>query len=144
YLSILVIGLFIGSINSKDRSIKIENKERNLWQEIQNTYLSWLKTKKSIGSLITNSVKESMDSILIIGGLVIFYSVLVETLFNINLVQKFFINISNLLSIDSQLLKGVIVGFFEMTTGCKNIAEANINLMYKILAINFVIGWSGI
>lgn len=45
YLSILVIGLFIGSINSKDRSIKIENKERNLWQEIQNTYLSWLKTK---------------------------------------------------------------------------------------------------
>ena len=31
-----------------------------------------------------------------------------------------------------------------MTTGCKNIAEANINLMYKILAINFVIGWSGI
>lgn len=144
YLSILVLGLFIGSFNAKDKYEKIDNKSGNLWQEIQDTYFSWLKTKKSIGSLITSSVKESMDSILIIGGLVIFYSVLVETLFNINLIQKIIIDFSNFLSMDSQLIKGIIVGFFEMTTGCKNIAEANINIMYKILAINFVIGWSGI
>ena len=144
YLSILVLGLFIGSFNAKDKYVKIDNKSGNLWQEIQDTYFSWLKTKKSIGSLITSSVKESMDSILIIGGLVIFYSVLVETLFNINLIQKIIIDFSNFLSMDSQLIKGIIVGFFEMTTGCKNIAEANINIMYKILAINFVIGWSGI
>lgn len=144
YLSVLTIGLFIGSFNIKDKNKNTPNKNNNLWEEIQNTYLSWLQTKKSIGSLITNSVKESMDSILIIGGLVIFYSVLVEILFNVNFVQRFINHLSHFFSIDSQFIKGIIVGFFEMTTGCKNIAEANINIMYKILAINFVIGWSGI
>lgn len=144
YLSILIIGLFIGSSNLKDKEETFLNENENLIQELQKTYLTWIKRKKSIGSLITNSVKESMDSILIIGGLVIFYSVLVEILFNLNLIYNIIIKISNFFSTDIQFLKGVIVGFIEMTTGCKNIAEANINILYKILAINFVIGWSGI
>lgn len=45
YLSILVLGLFIGSFNAKDKYVKIDNKSGNLWQEIQDTYFSWLKTK---------------------------------------------------------------------------------------------------
>lgn len=144
YLSILIIGLFIGSFHTRDKNPSLDAKKNNLWKELYNTYSSWIKTKKTIGSLITKSVKESMDSILIIGGLVIFYSVLVEILFKIRFINNTIENLCKLFSMDIQLIKGIIAGFIEMTTGCKNIAEANIHILYKILAINFIIGWSGI
>lgn len=102
------------------------------------------KNKKSIGSLITDSVKESMDTILLIGGLVIFYSVLVEIFFSMKLTNKILYFLSNSLTIDIQLLKGIAIGFFEMTLGCKNIAEANISIINKVLIINFIIGWGGL
>lgn len=144
YVSLLLIGLFIGTFTLKSNIGKKEAKIENLWHEIQNSYLLWIKTKKPIGSLITKSVKESMDSILLIGGIVIFYSVLIEILFNISLVHNFIVYISNLFSIDVQLIKGITAGLIEMTTGCKTIATANVDILYKIIAINFIIGWSGI
>jgi hypothetical protein len=59
-------------------------------------------------------------------------------------INHFLYLLSNILSIDLQIVKGFIVGIFEVTMGCKNIAAANIDFIYKVLLINFIIGWSGI
>ncbi|WMM26737.1 sporulation integral membrane protein YlbJ [Tissierella sp. MB52-C2] len=142
YLAILCLGLLFRSYKSDNKEFTRSNK--SIFEEIQESYNSWVKTKKSIGSLITKSVKESMDTIILIGGLVIFYSVLVEVLFNMKFINHFLYLLSNILSIDLQIVKGFIVGIFEVTMGCKNIAAANIDFIYKVLLINFIIGWSGI
>ena len=84
-----------------------------------------------------------MDTIILIGGLVIFYSVIVEILFNMEFLNNIIYHLSNLLSIDIQLIKGIIIGFFEVTIGCKNIAASQSSLITKILILNFTIGWSG-
>ena len=118
--------------------------QNSILDELKESYYSWLKTKKSIGSLITNSIKESMDTIILIGGLVIFYSVLIEILFNFNFFQQILIFIAKITSLDIQIIKAFIAGFFEITIGCKNIASINISLISKILIINFLIGWSGL
>ncbi len=143
YLSVLVLGLFSSFYNSSNRkTTKTQN--RNIFHEIQGSYKIWSKTKKPIGSLIAKSVKESMDTIILIGGLIIFYSVLVEVLFSMKFLNTILYYISNLLDLDAQLIKGTIIGFFEMTIGCKNIALSNINFINKILIINFLIGWGGL
>ncbi len=143
YLSVLVLGLFFRFYNSSNTPL-IKRQKRNIFQEIQDSYITWSKTKKSIGSLIVKSVKESMDTIILIGGLIIFYSVLVEVLFSMKFFNTILYYISNLLNLDSQLIKGTIIGFFEMTIGCKNISLSNISFINKILVINFLIGWGGL
>jgi len=143
YLSVLVLGLFFSFYNSSNTPL-IKRQKRNIFQEIQDSYITWSKTKKSIGSLIAKSVKESMDTIILIGGLIIFYSVLVEVLFSMKFFNTILYYISNLLNLDSQLIKGTIIGFFEMTIGCKNISLSNISFINKILVINFLIGWGGL
>ncbi|MBU5314192.1 sporulation integral membrane protein YlbJ [Tissierella carlieri] len=142
YLSVLVLGLLFSFYKSNNRRLII-SKKRNLFEEIQESYVTWIKTKKSIGSLITKAVKESMDTIILIGGLVIFYSVIVEILFNMEFLNNIIYHLSNLLPIDIQLIKGIIIGFFEVTIGCKNIAASQSSLITKILILNFTIGWSG-
>ncbi|MBU5426496.1 sporulation integral membrane protein YlbJ [Tissierella pigra] len=142
YLAVLCLGLLFRSYKSHD--IEFNKKNKNIFEEIQDSYDSWIKTKKSIGSLITEAVKESMDTIILIGGLVIFYSVLVEVLFNMKFINNFLYLLSNMLSIDLQIVKGFVAGIFEVTMGCKNIAAANIDFIYKISLINFIIGWSGL
>ncbi len=142
YLSVLVLGLFFSFYKENNRKVILLN-NRNIFEKIQESYISWMKTKKSIGSLITKAVKESMDTIILIGGLVIFYSVIVEILFNMKFINNTIYYLSNLFSIDTQLIKGIIIGLFEVTIGCKNIVASQSNLITKILILNFIIGWSG-
>lgn len=143
YLSVVFLGFIFSFYNSKNNRFLIRH-NKSIFKEIQDSYIRWLKTKKSIGSLITKSIKESMDTIILIGGLVIFYSVLVEILFNMNFFNDLLYSISNLFSVDIQLMKGIISGFFEVTIGCKNVATTNTSLINKVIIINFLIGWSGL
>lgn len=143
YLSAILLGFIFSFYNSKNNRFMVKN-NKGIFEEIKSSYIIWLKTKKSIGSLITKSIKESMDTIILIGGLVIFYSVMVEIVFNMNFFKSFLYYLSNIISVDTQIIRAVISGFFEVTVGCKNIAATNLSLINKVLIINFLIGWSGL
>ncbi|HHV39263.1 MAG TPA: sporulation integral membrane protein YlbJ, partial [Tepidimicrobium sp.] len=103
------------------------------------------KTNHSIGSLLTEAVQKSLGTITLIGGFIIFYSVLVELLF----IYIPFNNIikvlcaSNLTTINIDILKGFVAGLFEITTGCNIISNADVNILNKIMLINFLVAWSG-
>ncbi|HLR21378.1 MAG TPA: sporulation integral membrane protein YlbJ [Tissierellaceae bacterium] len=98
----------------------------------------------SIGKLISRSVKQSMDSIILIGGFIILYSVIIEIL----LASKFMIKITSILSyytkIDITIIEAILSGFIELTTGCKKISSVNMNPLYKIMILNSLIAWSGL
>ncbi|MCF6466415.1 sporulation integral membrane protein YlbJ [Clostridium sp. Cult2] len=103
-----------------------------------------LKDNFAIGTILGNSVKNSLNTIALIGGFIIFYSVLTELLFVSKLFNQLINVIINIIPIDIsiEVIKGFIAGLLELTTGCKIISTANVNLIYKILVINFLIGWS--
>ena len=143
YLSFLILGI-LSNFFPRRKKISFAKSNTSIFNDIKYLYNDWLKTKKSIGSLITKSIKESMDTIILIGGLIVFYSVLVEIVFNMNLINKILHNLSSFLSLNYDLVKGFFSGIFEVTIGCKNVASSNSSLITKILAINFLIGWSGL
>ena len=143
YLSFLILGV-LSSFFPRREKITFAKNKNSIFQDLKYIYLDWLKTKKSIGSLISKSVKESMDTIILIGGLIVFYSVLVEIIFDMTLVNRFLHNLSGILSLNYDIVKGFFSGIFEVTIGCKNVASSSSSLMSKILAINFLIGWSGL
>lgn len=143
YVSFLILGILSSFFPRRDR-ISFTRNPNSIFKDIKYIYIDWLKTKKSIGTLISKSIKESMDTIILIGGLIVFYSVLVEIIFNMSLVNRLLHNLSGILSLNYDIVKGFISGIFEVTIGCKNVASSDSSLITKILAINFLIGWSGL
>ena len=131
YLGALTIGIIFRFYRKDDRA----NSEKKL--------LSPLKKDNSIGSIISTCIKDSMDSMLMIGGFVIIYSVIIDVL----LESYFFISllrgISKISFIDIEILKGITAGIIELTNGCNIISSLNIKLINKILILNFLIGWGG-
>ncbi len=143
YFGTLTLGLLFR--NYKTHSNKVHNTKNLVSEEkLQSITNNSSTSKSSIGVLISSSVRDSIDSILLIGGFVIIYSVIIELLFISKGFNSVIIMTSNYLHIKPDLIKGVLAGIIELTTGCKRIAESEISLIVKILLCNFLIGWGGL
>src|SRR5699024_7755911 len=123
YLGAITVGLIMGFYKKNKKLDEPVLKNKNT-----SNIMSSLNKNYSIGSVLSNSVKNSVNTILLVGGFVIFYSVLTELLF----VSSIFDNIANIVNfispikIDKNLLHGIIAGLLEVTTGCKKISTLNI------------------
>lgn len=101
------------------------------------------KDKKPLGFLMTKCIKDSMDSMFIIGGFVIIYSVIIDLLLLSNVFNSAITRLSLITSIDINTLKGLTAGIIELTNGCQIVSSLDISTISKILIINFLIGWGG-
>ena len=98
----------------------------------------------SIPKIISNSVADSINSILMIGGFVIIYSVVIDLLLASQMINIVIIYLSKLIKQDPQLIKGLFAGIIELTAGCSRIAVLDIEIIIKLLTINFLIAWGGL
>lgn len=97
-----------------------------------------------LGNIISKSVQDSMNSIILIGGFIIIYSVIIDFLLILKPVNQLNLLFSHWLNIPVEVLEGFISGLIELTTGCKKISSSDIILIHKILIINFLIAWGGL
>ena len=95
----------------------------------------------NLGEVLSISIKNSIESIFLIGGFIVFFSIVVSILetssvlyFCSNLLQKIF-------NINSQLSTGIIISLIELTNGLKNIAISNDNS--SIIICSFLLGLGG-
>ncbi|MGO1469293.1 MAG: sporulation integral membrane protein YlbJ [Tissierella sp.] len=137
YLGIITIGILLRFYNPKKNRYK--RSDSITYTEKTNSD----KSPKTLGYLISQSVKDGMNSIILIGGFIIIYSVIIEVLLNSKLIDLFILNISKVLNLDISILKSIFAGIFEISIGSQKIAMLNINIFYKICLINFVIAWGG-
>lgn len=142
YLGAITVGIIMRFYKKKENIISKRNTHKTNTLNLIKTNLG---RDLSIGSILSNSVKNSINTILLIGGFIVFYSVLTELLFVSNFFNSLIGLLNNMLpiNVNKELLHGFIAGLLEITTGCQKISTVNINLIYKILIINFLIGWSG-
>ncbi|MCF6461037.1 sporulation integral membrane protein YlbJ [Clostridium sp. Cult3] len=141
YLGALTLGLLLRFYKSRNKKVLQCGRTRNN----RPIALINFKPKHPIGKIISDSVKVSINTITLIGGFMILYAVLVELLFASNIFNLLVDIIQRLLPFktDIEVLKAFIAGVLELTTGCKKISAINIALIYKIVMVNFLIGWSG-
>lgn len=140
YLGTFTIGLFFSLSKSRDKNkTYLEDKYPPMKKESKEN-----KNNNSFGYLISRSIKNSIDSILIIGGFLIIYSLIINLLLLSKSYKYLILLISNWINVNPEILKGLVSGFIELTTGCKNLALVKINIFNKIILINFLIGWGGL
>lgn len=139
YLGALTVGILFRFYKMKEKPAHKAN--TSSIGIISNT----LNRDHSIGSVFSNSISKSINTILLVGGVIIFYSVFTELLFVSDSFNRIINAIDNVIpfNINIELLKGFLAGLFEITTGIKRISSINMNLIHKLLIVNFLIGWSG-
>lgn len=131
YLGTITLALIFRFYKSglKDREFKNNKKPKSEYQ--------------NIGIAVSNSIKDSLESIITIGGFVIIYLVIINTILSMNFINYIILNLSNYLNLNPNILEGLFAGIIEITVGCQKIASLNIALIQKIIIINFIIGWGG-
>ena len=135
YLGAITNGLILSLYSPK------EGEETAI--EIQYRHTISHKNTLNFGSVISKAVKDGMDSMIMIGGLVIIFSVIIDILISSPLFSLLTNYISKAINTEPEVVKGITAGIVEITNGCNIVSKLNIPTINKILIINFIIGWGG-
>lgn len=104
---------------------------------------------RSFGTLIGDAVMNSIHTLLMVGGLIIIFSVLIEVMTIINvtaIMGQLFAVVLVPLGLSAELATPLISGFFEITLGTKAASEFkdSLPLVYVIAIASLIIAWSGL
>lgn len=146
YLGAIAVGILFRFYKTKDEKINSSSNKNILKNAFRKLFQAKNKDNRSLGKMLSDGVVNGVSSIVIVGGFIVFYSVLVEIL-NLSNFFNIFTEIFNIilpLNLSPEVTKSLLTGMLEITIGCKEIAELNgVSLLFKIVIINFLISWSG-
>ena len=146
YAAAFILGLlfrFYGRDKTNERTYSAKPKIKSAFKEL---LTGKSKGKKSLGTILGDSVKRSMESQVLIGGFIILFSVIINLL-----MPQQTANSSNLSSNDWtfifprdwQLMKPLGAGILEITTGCQLLGDSIVDFESKLITASFIIGWGG-
>ena len=131
YFAVITVGFFFRFYKRKKKS-----KSTTVNTEIKSQ-------NKTLGNAMGFAVKDSMNSMMLVGGYVIIFTVIINLLLNSHSFNSILIYLSSIFNIDVGILKGLSAGIIELTNGCYIVANLNIDILHKVLIINFLIAWGG-
>jgi len=156
YSSAIIVGFimrFYGTKRSVDGSASSTGKKSteprfSIRLALRAMHEARLVDGRSLGELLRHSVTSSLQLMVVVGGLVVFFSVILEVLTAAN-VMGFFYNIVHgllaILHLPPELAEALVGGTFEVTLGAKASAAAgNVPLMFKAAAAAFILSWGGL
>lgn len=134
-LSCLTVGLIFGFI-SKYSWKKSKRNYRN--NSISDTY-----NISDLGTIISNSINNAISTILLIGGFIVLFSIIISILNNLNLINSIAIVLSYL-HIPTEFVEGMITGLLELTNGINSVSSLHTkNMSSQIILTAFLLGFAG-
>lgn len=97
-----------------------------------------------LGEILGNSIKNATSTILLIGGFIILFSVIISILESSHIIDLI-ANFVTKLGIDYKFSKAISGGFFEITNGIKQLSSIpNKSISVNIIFTAFLLGFGGI
>jgi sporulation integral membrane protein YlbJ len=144
YLANLIVGFFFRfyHINeSPAQPIKLPSFKR-AWRELKTAQLQ---DKRALGQILSDSIKQSFSTVLMVGGFMAFFSVILRLL-NIWHLTLLLATLSHyflrIIPISSQ--QAFFNGLLEMTIGCQQAIQSIPVLNQQVGLLTFLMGWSGL
>lgn len=103
--------------------------------------------KRSAGELLGDAVKSSMNTIILIGGFIIVFSVFIRIMTVIgvtDILSYLFASLLNCINYSTNLTPALVSGFFEIDLGTLAASQANAPLIEKVAIASAIIAWSGL
>ena len=154
YLSAFIVGItfrFYGmrQEGKRPRLLATTHKyDQPIWKR---AYLEMMRSREEdgrpFGRLLGDAVNESVRTLLMIGGFIVFFSVFLRVLSEvgfIGLTTPIFTVVFQLLHLNQHLIQPMINGIFEIDIGSATTAQAAAPLIQKISMISAIIAWSGL
>lgn len=101
---------------------------------------------RSFGHLLGDAVRESVNTLLLIGGFIILFSVIIQMLREAGIVGMMATVLAwplGRLGVDPATLPGLVSGVFEITIGSQAVAQADATQLQRVVVAGAVIAWSG-
>ncbi len=151
YLSSFAVGIifrFHGrSRDNNSNDIPIEHEGNLIKRAFRALYNARQEDKRSIGNLLGDAVKSSMNTILLIGGFIIAFSVflrIVSVVGLTNYLTAVFAACLNLVGFSNSLGPSLVSGLFEIDIGTMLASQADAPLIQKVAIASAIIAWSGL
>ena len=97
-----------------------------------------------LGTIISASINNAISTILLIGGFIVLFSIIISIVNNLNLIN-YLINILNMLHIPNDYARGIFIGLLELTNGVNAVSSMHIKQMsIQIIITAFLLGFAGI
>lgn len=151
YVSALLIGIMYRFHAPRDLRTKplVKNKLPLLLRALQAMHRARLNDGRAFGRLMGDAVHSALQTLLMIGGFLIVFSVILQLLSTLNITQFLSAIITVLLApfdLPPQFSKALISGLFEVTLGSQATSEVpgQVALMWKAAIASAVISWGGL
>ena len=102
---------------------------------------------RPFGQVLGDSVRDSINTLLLVGGLIILMSVVIQVLDRAGIlgaVGGLFLLVLHPLGLDPSLSRSLISGLFELTLGTQAAATAPAPLADRLIVAGAIIAWSGL
>ena len=138
-LSAIVVGIIFGKI-SKDHIFYNSYPKHD--KHINNNSIS------DLGNILKLSIISSIKNILLIGGFIVLFAIIIEILnvsYVLDLIVLLLSPFSNYFKINTMYIKGILAGIVELTNGLAIISSIpSKNLSLNILISSFLLGFGGL
>ncbi|NMA96080.1 MAG: sporulation integral membrane protein YlbJ [Clostridiales bacterium] len=137
YISAIIIGLIFRSYGQHPRYTKQpRTRQSSVLHKAINSFIRAREDDgRTLGRMLGDSIKSAFETLTMIGGFLILFSVLIHLILNFRLIK---------LLDNSPLIQGILAGMLEMTTGSMLVCKSSVPISTKIAGICFIIGWSGV
>ncbi|MFT4416104.1 sporulation integral membrane protein YlbJ [Fredinandcohnia humi] len=150
YLGNACVGIIMRFHGKEDVHHKPKKKEKKkyLVEALRELHRTRLKEKRPFGQLLGDAVSSSIQTLLMIGGFIILFSVLNKLLSLVNIlaiVGAILAFVLKLFQLPAELSIPLISGIFEITTGSMMTSQiTNVDLLFKVVIVSFILGFCGL
>ena len=133
-------------INSK-QTVAVSYQAGMLRRAVKALFEARQKDGRPLGQLMGDSVKESITTLLMIGGFIVIFAVMVKmlTVFGVmGLITPVIAEVLKLFGISPTLAAAVFNGILEIDLGTLAASKATAPLMAQLMIASWIIAWSGI
>ncbi len=143
-ISLMIMGFILKSylLPKQEMTAPIQSNQGILYRSLKAMQHTHQMDNRSFGKLLGDSVTSSIQSLMILGGYVIFFSVILKM-----------ISAASILKIMEKTLKGIfpesiitpfIQGIFEVNLGAYSISQlTDASIIWQIAFLSFILAWSG-
>jgi len=155
----LIIGLLMSFHGRKEDStdaagiVLPKSAEQGMRARIRTAFSSMAEARRrdgrNLGELLKGAVQSSLNLIIVVGGLVVFFNVLMEVLERAGIMASFFMYTGYMLDsigFPAGLSQALVNGLFEVTIGARSAGSAgtSLPLHFKVAAAAFILSWGGL
>ncbi|MGB9779252.1 sporulation integral membrane protein YlbJ [Caldanaerobacter sp.] len=124
-----------------------KNNAKTMYSAKNSLYLTSFQNKKNFSLLLSEAVTKSVNTLLLIGGYVVFFSVAIEFLKIYSILDFLSLLLKPLLGyigIPDEAIPSFLSGLLEITVGSNLISQLSIPVSQKVVLISSIIAWGGI